>query len=117
MADKNIPRSADKLVALIKSSPKFSRLSEEQKKTMDDFATQVTQELPPPAFVQDVWIYRLVVSSLGLVAVAAIFGAIYLTVFLAEAEATVQIPDILTALGAAAIGALAGLLAPSPKQS
>jgi len=33
-----------------------------------------------------------------------------------NATGTIQIPDVLTALGSAAIGALAGILAPSPTQ-
>ena len=39
-------------------------------------------------------------------------GAIYLTTLENK-----TIPDVLTALGAAAIGALAGLLAPSPAKA
>ena len=56
----------------------------------------------------DVWIYRMVVGALGLAVLIAVIGAIVL----ATDEKT--IPDVLTALGAASIGALAGLLAPSP---
>lgn len=77
-------------------------------------AEEVTRELPPPAFVSDIWTYRIVVIALGVVCVAAIGGAIYLTAK-AGAGATPHVPDTLTALGATAIGALAGLLAPSPK--
>ena len=51
--------------------------------------------------------------ALGIVCVAAMGGAIYLSA-IAAATGTPKIPDVLTALGAAAIGALAGLLAPSP---
>ena len=43
--------------------------------------------------------------------IAAMIGAVYLSV---EAK---TIPDVLTALGAAAIGALAGLLTPLPGRS
>ena len=56
----------------------------------------------------DVWIYRIVVGALGLAVIAALGGAIALSV------AGKPIPDVLTALGSAAIGALAGLLSPSP---
>lgn len=59
----------------------------------------------------DVWIYRIVVTALGLVVLVALIGAIILT------AVTKVVPDVLTALGSAAIGALAGLLAPSPKSS
>jgi hypothetical protein len=77
-------------------------------------ADEVTRDLPPPAFVSDVWTYRLVVIALGIVCMAAIGGAIYATAKASPTE-TPHVPDILTALGATAIGALAGLLAPSPK--
>ena len=75
-------------------------------------AAEVTEKLPTPAFVSDVITYRIVVIALGLVCVAAIGGAIYLTA--RTTGATPNIPDTLTALGATAIGALAGLLAPTP---
>lgn len=56
----------------------------------------------------DKWIYRFVVSALGLAILFAIVGAVVLS-------ATGRtIPELLTALGSAAVGALAGLLAPSP---
>ena len=55
----------------------------------------------------DVWIYRGVVAFLGTVIVIAIIGAIIL------AANGLTIPDVLTALGSAAVGALAGLLAPT----
>ena len=56
----------------------------------------------------DAWIYRIVVISLGAAVLLAILGAFVL------AALGKTIPDILTALGSAAVGALAGLLAPSP---
>ncbi len=56
----------------------------------------------------DVWIYRIVVSTLGLTVLASIIGAIVI------AMAAKELPQILVALGSAAVGALAGLLAPSP---
>lgn len=81
--------------------------------TLRKLAEQVTRDLPPPAFVTDPWTYRIVVLALGLVCVSAIGGAIYLSAIASPGGAP-KIPDVLTALGAAAIGALAGLLAPSP---
>jgi hypothetical protein len=53
-------------------------------------------------------IYRIVVASLGAAVVLAMVGAVVLT-FVGK-----SVPDVLTALGSAAVGALAGLLAPSP---
>lgn len=56
----------------------------------------------------DIWLYRLVVMVLGLTVVASITGAIVLAL---SGQST---PEVLVALGSAAIGGLAGLLAPSP---
>ena len=56
----------------------------------------------------DPWVYRLVVLVLGLVALASLVGTILLTI---QDRST---PELLIALGSAAMGGLAGLLAPSP---
>ena len=56
----------------------------------------------------DVWIYRIVVAALGLAVLASVVGAIML------AMAVRPIPEVLVALGSAALGGLGGLLAPSP---
>lgn len=57
---------------------------------------------------RDVWIYRIVVGALSLVAVLSIVGAIVVAVGTNDT----QVPDAVVALGSAAVGALAGLLAP-----
>ena len=57
---------------------------------------------------QDVWVYRMVVAALGLAVLASLIGAIILAT---EGRST---PELLVALGSAAVGGLAGLLAPSP---
>jgi hypothetical protein len=105
------PRSAEVLVKMIISSPSYlADLAKDPQKTLEAVAKLATESLPPPAYVSDKLTYRIVVGSLGVVAIAAMLGAIFLSTL-----SNVQIPDVLTALGAAAIGALAGLLAPSPK--
>lgn len=58
--------------------------------------------------IPDTLIYRIVVGSLGLTVLFAMLGGIVLV------AVDKSIPDVLTALGSAALGALAGLLAPSP---
>ena len=109
-----IPRSADKLVDLILNTPGvLDQVKASPENTLRKIAKEVTKELPPPALVVDRWIYRIVVLALGIVAIIAILGAILLGAK-TPSGTTIQIPDVLTALGAAAIGALAGLLAPSP---
>ena len=57
----------------------------------------------------DVWIYRCVVRSLGLTVLLVVIGVIVLAC-MGKSDP----PQALTALGSAALGALAGLLAPSP---
>jgi hypothetical protein len=56
----------------------------------------------------DVWIYRLVVGALALAILITVVGAIVL------ALQDRAVPDVLLAIGSGAVGALAGLLAPSP---
>jgi hypothetical protein len=106
-------RSADVLVKIVTGSPSYlADLHTDPKGTLERAAKLATESLPPPAYVTDRLIYRIVVGSLGIVAIAAIIGAIFLTTLDNK-----TVPDVLTALGAASIGALAGLLAPSPAKA
>ena len=61
----------------------------------------------------DVWIYRAVVAILGVVLLATVLGGIWLA-FNGHGDQTIKLPDAIVAIGSAAVGALAGLLAPSP---
>jgi len=105
-------RSADVLVTTALETPGvLEELKSKPEETLKKLAEQSTQQTPP-AFVPDNWIYRIVVGSLGFVCIAVVLGAIAIS--LVANGQTANIPDILTALGSAAIGALAGILAPSP---
>ncbi len=64
---------------------------------------------PAPLYT-DLWIYRLVVVSLGVIVITTVIGGFYLSITTAQ-----SIPEGLIALGSASVGALAGLLAPSPR--
>jgi hypothetical protein len=66
----------------------------------------------PLAF--DVWIYRAVVVILGITVLCTVVGGLALT-FVAHGEPKMAIPEAIVAIGSAAVGALAGLLAPSPR--
>jgi hypothetical protein len=57
---------------------------------------------------RDHWIYRAVVVVLGFTVVASLVGTIMLVM------TDHSTPEIVVALGSAAIGGLAGLLAPAP---
>ncbi len=104
-------RSAEELVKRALVEPGLlDRIKADPVKELQELAAKVVQDiLPSPPLESDVWIYRIVVGALGLVVLSAVIGAIVLTAMKATA-----IPEILTAIGSAAVGALAGLLAPSP---
>ena len=65
-------------------------------------------KIPSRPLESDVWIYRMVVAALGLAVLGAMIGFILL------ASDNKEVPAGLVALGSAAVGALGGLLAPSP---
>jgi len=74
------------------------------------------QQAPPKPLDSDKWIYRIVVLALGITIVSIIIGVLIL-IGKGEINDDKAVPTILTAIGSAAIGALAGLLAPNPKGS
>jgi hypothetical protein len=88
------------LAELVREDPALAR--EIQSRPAETIA-----ELAAP-LERDVWIYRIVVGALSLVAVVAVVGAILVAVSTDDT----QVPDAVVALGSAAVGALAGLLAP-----
>ena len=64
----------------------------------------------------DKWIYRIVVMALGVTILSIIIGMLIL-IGHGHFEDDTKVPTILTAIGSAAIGALGGLLAPSPNNA
>ncbi|MEM7069028.1 MAG: hypothetical protein AAF478_09100 [Pseudomonadota bacterium] len=66
-----------------------------------------------PNQIPDTRVYRIVVISLGAAIIIALVGAILITFYEKSGS---EIPDILIATASAAVGALAGLLAPQPSQ-
>jgi len=100
-------RSVDQLLTIIKSDPNaITALKNDPIPTLEKYVDKAKSETP--IFYRDKWVYRLVVISLGLIILVAGVGAIILV---ALGKTT---PEILIALGSGAVGALAGLLAPSP---
>ena len=70
---------------------------------------EALRDLPEPLRT-DVWVYRGIVIALGLVAA----GGLLLAAIIALSDE--EVPDIFTAAISAAIGAMAGLLVPSPRE-
>lgn len=105
-----------------------------QIKTFDDFKTELVaspdlqnqfRQDPVNAVQQfqqqnplttDKWVYRIIVLSLGLTIISIIIGVIVL-IGIGKITDDKGVPTILTAIGSAAIGALAGLLAPPPRNT
>jgi len=61
--------------------------------------------------IKDIWVYRLVVTALSLVVLIIATGIL---IRVEEVNKADKVITIIASLGSAAIGALAGLLAPSP---
>jgi hypothetical protein len=77
-------------------------------------AEDISLKLSEPAYRSDRWIYRAVVVVLGVVVTATVLGGLGLAAL--GNAASYKIPPEIVAIGSAAVGALAGLLAPSPKE-
>ena len=74
------------------------------KKSEEDAIKQVK----PPVYTGDVGFYRGVLSILGASVIITTIGGLALVFF------GIDIPQFIVAIGTTALGALAGLLAPSP---
>ena len=95
----------NKIIAAIQAASQFS---DEEKESMSYELRKLSRPLEA-----DYWIYRLVVFFLGIAILATVVGGIILTSTVGSAGAY-QMPQGIVAIGSAAVGALAGLLAPSP---
>jgi hypothetical protein len=94
-------QSVSELAVRVAQDPKLAaRIQDKPAETIASLAAPLQN---------DVWIYRIVVSALGLAVLIALIGAIVLAGVSGK-----DTPQILIAIGSAAVGALAGLLAPSP---
>ena len=105
-----IPRSAEELVRRAVVEPgRIEEIRRDPIPALQKLAQAVVKDIPQTRPLDtDVLLFRIVVGSLGAVSVSSVLGVILL------AALTKGIPETLTALGAAAIGCLGGLLAPSP---
>jgi hypothetical protein len=101
-------RSADFAVNSILSDPiKMEALKTAPEQVLRTAASEAKEQVS--ALQTDRWVYRLVVIFLGVVATTVVCGSIAFALLKGA-----DLPSGLVALGSAAVGALAGLLAPSP---
>lgn len=94
------------LESMINESPELTDLSKGQ------MLGEVKEALTP--LQTDKWIYRMVVGGLTLAILACLTFTFAIALKNSDPTATINIPEIFMAIGSAAVGALAGLLAPSP---
>lgn len=78
--------------------------------TVKTIVAQAETEARRRTEIPDTFVYRVTVIVLGLSVLTVILAQLWITLDRAEKD----IPDGLIAIGSAAIGALAGLLAPTP---
>lgn len=98
-------KSINQLAARVAQDPSFAaEFQNNPVRTVTDIAA--SQSVP------DTFVYRIVVLALGLALLVSLCGLIFLSLRSIE-----NIPDGLVAIGSAAVGALAGLLAPSPSNT
>ncbi len=101
-------RVADQMIKIVKGDAVRRKALQdhpvEELKKLKDEAVKKIQ----PAYYYDRDLYRIAVVVLGLLALTAAGGSLILVL---SGKTT---PEVLVALGSAAIGALAGLFAPSP---
>ena len=67
-----------------------------------------------PAYLTDKWVYRMIVGGLCAIVLSVIIAVS--AVFVKTPETTINVPVVLVTVTSTALGALAGLLAPSPRQ-
>ena len=108
-------RSVDLLVKNLLASPKdLDELKINPEQVLKQKAEEAKEELPARVLELDKWIYRTVVGALSFVLIAVVVGIVYRNFLAPIPNLEIKVPDIITALSSACVGALAGILAPSP---
>lgn len=101
---KNSKTLAKNAISLIDELPDVT-LSQEQKAEVE----KAIQKAANYSMDRDKWIYRIAISILGVTIIAVVGGGIVLAF-----DTSLSLPESVVALGATAIGALAGLFARPP---
>ena len=105
-------RSAEVLVRKALDPINLARLREDPEKTLNDLMKDILAR--PRVLEQDIVVYRIVIITLSLLALS-VAGTAMALAFLNTKDPRPPFPEILTALGSASLGALAGILAPTQK--
>ena len=100
-------RSADQMLKIVVKDPtRLAALKADPLPELEKLRAEAVNEVP--VYFRDKWLYRIAIIVLGSLAILAAVGSIILVL---GGKTT---PEVLVALGSAAVGALVGLFAPSP---
>ena len=100
---------ADQMVRIVEQDPaRLAALKADPLAALQSLRDEALSQVP--VYFSDPWLYRMAVVVLGALALIAALGSVVLV----NADKTT--PEVLVALGSAAVGALVGLFAPSPTQ-
>ncbi len=103
-------RSAEQMVKLFQEDPALiAKLQQDPLKVLQETAPRAVEKADQTIYKRDKLIYRIAIGVLGSLALVAAIGSIVLV--LDEKET----PEVLVALGSAAVGALVGLFATPPQ--
>ena len=106
------PLTATLLLERLSSDPAYrDKLQPEQLELVRSAAFDILKD-HQPVLQSDPWIYRIVVALLGSTVLSVAIGVLIIVAHATDAK-SVEVPAVLTALGSAAVGALAGLLSPT----
>lgn len=95
---------AKRMVELVRQDPKRLDLAKRDPvEAIEKLLAEAKKDVP--AYYADEWFYRIIVIGLLAVVVLTIMSAIFLKGI---------VPDYIVSLGSTAIGAVAGMLVPSP---
>ena len=103
----SVPKKVDSVLDLMQLVIENENLPPKDKVKL---LNEIRKARPP---LQDRWLFRTVVWFLGLAALTTVIMGFILW----DSTKNPELPNGLIALGSAALGALAGLLAPSPRSS
>lgn len=101
-------RSADEMVKMVMADPeRLEALKVNPLPELEKLRNEAVKAIPP-AYIGDKLLYRIAIVVLGSLALIAAVGSVILVL------GDKSTPEVLVALGSAAVGALVALFAPSP---
>lgn len=103
-------KSFNEFRMLLASDPEF------QKRIQQDAIKTITEdvEVPPNPLTWDKWIYRITVGGLVVIVLTIIICVVIM--YGEDETGTFEVPDLFVSIGSGAIGAVAGLLTPTPTE-